>query len=104
MANDLPLPPWTRRDWLKASAGALAAPAPRGVIAAENDKPGTTDWQLTFIRSQNHRSETIEGYCSHTSVRPGETLDIFVSAKPATEVHIDVYRMGWYGGKGGRHV
>lgn len=105
---------WSRRDWLRATAGlGLAAaargrlsgaPAPSRIIAAENARPGTTDWQLTFVRSQNLRSEAIEGYCSHTSVRPGEALDLFVSARPATEVQIDVYRMGWYGGKGGRHV
>jgi hypothetical protein len=109
----------TRRSWLKHAAGAgltgamaslasvssAAAPAARdGIIARENAKPGTTDWQLTFIRSQDLRSEPIEGYCSHTSVRPGEAIDIFVSAKPAADVHIDIYRMGYYGGKGGRHV
>jgi hypothetical protein len=87
------------------SAHAQTDPRPRsGIIARENAKPGTTDWQLTFIRSQNLRSEMIEGYCSHPSVRPGEPLDIFLSAKPAADVHIDIYRMGYYGGKGGRHV
>lgn len=73
-------------------------------IVEENKKPGTTDWQLTYVRSQDHRSEMIEGYCSKTSVLPGETLDIFVSVKPATSVHIDIYRMGYYGGKGGRFI
>lgn len=88
------------------AAGAeLSAPAGQdGVIARENSKPGTTDWQLTFIRSMNLRSEMIEGYCSRTSVRPGEPIDVFVSANPATDVHIDIYRMGYYGGKGGRHI
>ena len=73
-------------------------------IVEENRKPGTTDWQLTFVRSQNHRSTMIEGYCSHTSVKPGGSLDVFLSADPATDVTIDVYRIGYYGGKGGRHV
>jgi hypothetical protein len=109
----------TRRDLLKGAArmglaGAVtslatgAQPLPArpgdGVIARENSRPGTSDWQLTFIRSKDYRSEMIEGYCSHTSVRAGEPIDIFVSAKPATDVHIDIYRMGYYGGKGGRHI
>jgi hypothetical protein len=104
-----------RREWLKGIAGASlasviagggeAAQAARsGIIAQENAKPGTTDWQLTFIKSRDVRSETIEGYCSHTSVRAGAGIDIFLSANPATDVHIDVYRMGYYGGKGGRHI
>ncbi len=114
--DDTP-PRLTRRALLKSAAqaglaGALAplasgaerSPAASGVIAAENRKPGTTDWQLTFVRTQNHRSEMIEGYCSHTSVRPGGTIDVFLSAKPATDVTIDLYRIGYYGGKGGRHM
>jgi hypothetical protein len=108
--------PISRRSLLKGVAGAGLASAvtplavgaesrPRdGVIARENSRPGTTDWQLTFIKSRDYRSEMIEGYCSHTSVRAGGELDIFVSANPETEVTIDFYRMGYYGGKGGRHV
>jgi len=76
-------------------------------IVAENRKPGTTDWQLTYVRQipgNRFRTSLVEGYCSQTSVRAGETLDIFLSADPATEVTIDVYRMGYYGGTGGRHI
>jgi hypothetical protein len=110
--------PLTRRALLKnaAKAGfasALApltaeaardAGAPRGVIAEENRRPGTTEWQLTFVRSDKFRSAMIEGYCSHTSVRPGGRIEVFLSAQPATDVTIDLYRIGYYGGKGGRHV
>ena len=85
-------------------AGLLAQVRAANPIVEENRKPGTTDWQLTFIRSENHRSEAIEGYCSRTSVKPGESLDVFLSADRATDVTMDVYRMGYYGGKGGRHV
>jgi hypothetical protein len=110
-----PASSFTRRELLKtaaavSAAGALgpvlgaAEPAREGIIARENARPGTTDWQLTYIRSKDHRSEMIEGYCSHTSVRAGEAIDIFVSANPATDVTIDLYRLGYYGGKGGRHM
>lgn len=74
------------------------------LILDENDKPGTTDWQLTYVKNRNFRSETIEGYCSRTSISAGETLDIFISAYPETHVTVDFYRMGYYGGKGGRHM
>ncbi|MFM9090564.1 MAG: N,N-dimethylformamidase beta subunit family domain-containing protein [Verrucomicrobiota bacterium] len=103
----------TRREWLRAGAAAAAAPllaraagpAPRpGVIAEENRRPGTTDWQLTYVRTRQHRSSTLEGYCSATSVRAGGEIDLFLSTEPAGEVTVDVYRLGYYGGKGGRHV
>ncbi len=116
--NQNPAGQLTRRTLLKTAAhaglaGALAplaagvekmAPASSSVIANENRKPGTTDWQLTFVRTQDLRSEMIEGYCSHTSVRVGGTIDVMLSAQPATDVTIDLYRIGYYGGKGGRHV
>ena len=110
-----------RRDLLKsAAAGSLFAPFVGGAanaaaessrvnnpIAIENRRPGTDEWQLTYMRlaaGNKHRSKLIEGYCSSTSVAAGETIDIFVSAAPAAEVTIDLFRMGWYGGKGGRFV
>src|SRR5690606_8115041 len=70
----------------------------QGRIFDENQKEGTSDWQLTFTRSRDYRSEMIEGYCSHTSIRAGEEMNIFISANPATDVTIDFYRMGYYGG------
>ena len=105
----------TRRDLLKAgfatTLGGLAstsaaadAAGPSNPITVENSRPGTTDWQLTYVRSRNFRSEMIEGYCSRTSARAGETIDLFLSAVPATEVTLDLYRLGYYGGKGGRLV
>ena len=48
------------------------------------------------------RQRSIEGYVSHVSIRAGETLKGFVSTNPAAPYRVDVYRMGWYGGKGGR--
>src|SRR6185436_12074655 len=35
-------------------------------------------------------------------IRSGETLKVFVSTEPAAPFKIDFYRMGYYGGKGGR--
>ncbi|MGH9340462.1 MAG: N,N-dimethylformamidase beta subunit family domain-containing protein, partial [Acidobacteriota bacterium] len=73
-------------------------------VVVENSRPGTTDWQLTYVRSQHYRSPLIEGYCSRATVRPGETIDLFLSADPATPVVIDIYRTGYYGGTGGRLI
>jgi hypothetical protein len=75
------------------------------LIQAENARPGTRDWMITNVAidpATKYRSPAIEGYCSHASVRAGDTLSIFVSTRPASRFTIDIYRTGWYGGDGGR--
>ena len=79
----------------------------RDSIRAENEKDGTSDWLLTNTRvdpATKYRCPWIEGYFSRTSVRAGEPLSIMVSTNPPSPFLIDVYRLGYYGGKGGRHV
>lgn len=96
-----------RRDLFLASlASAVPAPA-AATISAENRKPGTTEWQLTKVypnTGKGFRTSLIEGYCSRQSVQSGDTLQIHVSVNPARRFHVDLYRMGYYGGKGARHV
>jgi len=105
-----------RRDFLTSSfltsAGALGAVAAltrdsfgaSSRIRDENAKAGTTDWLLTNTRTDASkiRCPWIEGYCNKTSVKAGETLEIKVSTKPASRFTLDIYRLGYYGGKGGR--
>lgn len=81
----------SRRDWIR----------------AENEKTGTTDWMLEKTRvnpKTKYRCPWIEGYCSHTSIRAGQTLSIMVSTKPPSSFVLDLYRLGYYQGKGGRHL
>ncbi len=104
-----------RRQLLQgAAAGALlslppspASAADKGRIKAENAREGTTDWQLTYVRvdpKTRHRSRLIEGYAGQASVKAGDTLDFFVSTDPPSPFHIDIYRLGYYQGKGGRYL
>ena len=44
----------------------------------------------------------IEGYCSRQSVKAGETIDIMVSTDPPRPFQIEIFRMGYYGGRGAR--
>lgn len=85
---------------------ALAGEKPaKSRIAEENEKPGTRDWMLSSTRidpATKYRCPWVEGYCSHTSIASGDTLKIFVSTNPASQFTIDIYRMGYYGGDGGR--
>lgn len=73
-------------------------------IVEENRKAGATDWQLTRVRldKSKYRSPWIEGYCSHQSVQAGDTLNIMVSTNPAAKFKIEIFRTGYYGGRGAR--
>jgi hypothetical protein len=76
-------------------------------IRDENARPGTRDWLLTRTRIDpptKYRCPWIEGYASSASVRAGEKLSFHVSTNPAGPFTIDLYRMGYYGGAGARHV
>ncbi|KAB2673476.1 MAG: twin-arginine translocation signal domain-containing protein [Verrucomicrobia bacterium] len=118
-----PEPGVNRRDALKAIAAlgtgaalaGCATPAPSrsharrdpDLIRRENARPGTRDWMLVNTRvdpATKWRCPWIEGYCSHTSIRAGERLRVHASTNPASAFRLEVYRMGWYGGMGGRKV
>ncbi len=90
-------------------AGMAAEPTPRraDLIRAENEKSGTTDWMLQNTRvdpKTKYRCPWIEGYCSHTSLRAGDELAVMVSTNPPSPFVLDLYRLGYYQGKGGRHL
>ncbi len=77
------------------------------LIATENQKPGDKDWLLTHTRidpKTRYRSPAIEGYCSRTSVRAGDSIDLMVSTNPPSPFTIDVYRTGYYAGAGARKL
>lgn len=108
--------PMTRRDLIHGATTATGAAllgvtspcrgaAPPNPITDENRKPGSTDWQLTRVRIDKptgYRSTWIEGYCSHQSVEAGEAIDIFVSTDPPARFQIEIFRTGYYGGRGAR--
>ncbi len=121
-----PPPPATgisRRELLKGVAGfgaaavlsgcasvsrhASAAFAQSDLIRRENARPGTRDWLLQKTATDpqtKYRCPWIEGYCSHTSVRAGDTIRFHVSTNPVSAFTLDLYRLGYYGGAGARHV
>ena len=87
------------------AVGAMAAAAPSTSIAQENAREGATDWQLTRIRldrTTGFRSPFIEGYCSRQSVEAGERIQVMVSTDPARKFQIEIFRTGYYGGRGAR--
>jgi len=75
------------------------------LIRRENERTGTREWLLTNTRidpASKYRCPWIEGYCSRTSVSAGETISFHVSTRPASPFTLDLYRLGYYGGAGGR--
>src|SRR5271165_4543618 len=86
--------------WLVHTAGAPPS------IAAENRFAGTTAWRLpgpaNLIGGEAHGP--VEGYVAEQAIAPGQLESVYVNAPGAREVTVNVYRMGWYGGTGGRLV
>ncbi len=68
-------------------------------IVLENQKTGTTAWKIT-----SRSTVEIAGYAAATSVNKGESLPIKVSLGQAGNYTLDVYRLGYYGGAGGRLI
>lgn len=85
--------------------GTDGGPAPNAVtgdvraIARENTLPGTGAWQ---IGSQASTSGEIAAYSNRESYAAGSDVSISVSANPAGQFNWRVFRMGGYGGTGGR--
>jgi hypothetical protein len=87
-------------------AFAVATPAAPAVaagnpIVAENSLQGSSGWRMTGPSADDANGQ-IKGYASRTSVKQNESITLYVSVSPAQTYTINVYRMGWYGGLGGR--
>jgi hypothetical protein len=86
-----------------APAGAQAAPCDAPVtnpVACENTLPGTASsvWQI-----DGAGDKSIQGYATQMSVNKGTTINFKIKSA-TTNYHIDVYRLGYYGGLGARRV
>jgi hypothetical protein len=74
-------------------------------IQRENASPGSEAWQFWRVggdRPADDAGGQIKGYASATSVDHGETITFHVSVTPPQPYTIEIYRIGWYGGAGGR--
>ncbi len=86
--------------WLITTTG------PQPSVAAENREPGTDAWRLPGPAADvgGLAHGTVQGYVAEPSLLPGQRQRIYVSAPGARTVRIGIFRMGWYGGHGGREV
>lgn len=82
--------------WMLAMSVAATASNP---VVVENANPGTAAWQLVDPATNRE----IEGYASAPSAGRLQSLALYVNTQDAWFT-VSVYRMGWYGGLGGRQV
>jgi len=85
----------------RTSIGDSQAPLTSGnPIVLENAHLGTDSWK---IPRGKEASIQIQAYASATSVLPGQELAFYVSTQHEGTIYsIDIYRLGWYAGYGGR--
>lgn len=76
-------------------------------VMAENKLPGTLSWLIEveaasceYPDHQFCRRPQVEGYASELRVSAGDTLKFYVSTNPASSFGMDIYRMGYYQGRG----
>ena len=74
--------------------------SPTNGIVAENCLPGTP--QATWDVS-GAGDPSIQGFATDISVNVGDTVSFKIDT-PASAYHIDIYRLGYYGGNGARLV
>jgi hypothetical protein len=69
-------------------------------IRQENALPGTSDWRISDAQAA---TDEIQAYASAPSTSGGQALTFYVSVQtPNTPYTAAIYRLGWYGGAGGR--
>ena len=85
---------------LPAQVYAQCAEAPNPIVC-ENALPGTTDWRLSGPISSDTGAQ-IQGFASATSVDTGSSIDLLVTVAGGGAWNLEIYRMGWYDGDGGR--
>jgi hypothetical protein len=72
----------------------------RNVIERENALAGTSAWQISSSRAA---TVEIAGYAGADYVAPGQSITFYISTQHSGDPYrVDVYRIGWYGGTGGR--
>ncbi|MGZ6388552.1 MAG: N,N-dimethylformamidase beta subunit family domain-containing protein [Ktedonobacterales bacterium] len=69
-------------------------------IIDENANLGSAGW---ILAPNTVATKEIQAYASAPSVLPGQSLTFYTSVKQdGTPYQVDIYRLGWYGGLGGR--
>lgn len=68
-------------------------------VATENELPGDSFWTIAIAPETS-----IAGYFSEVSAKPGDVVHLHVSVPSGDRYRVEIHRLGWYGGLGGRRV
>src|SRR5439155_8973210 len=69
-------------------------------VVAENRRTGTDQWRITNAGKDGD----IEGFADTVSAQRGDRVNLYVSQAKGSTYRVEAYRMGFYGGLGGRLV
>jgi len=83
------------------AAGSASPAATDNPIVTENQQPGSNGWLLGSPIGDDTANQ-MKGYWSAVSAKAGETITLYATTNPAQSFTLDIYRMGWYQGLGGR--
>ena len=74
-------------------------------IGIENRRPGTMEWWRSQDDERNDGRRDILGFATRLSAKPGEQFEFkFESGNSRAAFALRIYRLGYYGGLGGRFV
>jgi N,N-dimethylformamidase beta subunit-like protein len=68
-------------------------------VQRENAHRGNSGWAVAPAPQ-----DAIQGYASQVSVLPGRRIEFHVATGARRRYRVVIYRLGWYGGAGGRRV
>jgi hypothetical protein len=68
-------------------------------VVSENQQPGTNNWRINGTPATG----SITGFADQTYATVGQPVKLYVSTT-ASRFHVEAYRIGYYGGLGGRLV
>jgi hypothetical protein len=94
---------------LAPNTGSDSAAAGANPIVSENLRPGnpSEDWDVPDIGDGTYKMGDLklQGFATDISVNVGEFVSFKIRIQaPPIPYHIDIYRLGWYGGLGARRV
>ncbi|MGA4507453.1 N,N-dimethylformamidase beta subunit family domain-containing protein [Propionibacteriaceae bacterium G1746] len=71
-------------------------------VEQENAKPGTRDWVIPA--GELAPADELAGYATQTSVTSGQDVVLRIDSPRSRRNRVSAFRLGWYGGTGGRLV
>jgi hypothetical protein len=93
-------------SWTPLGVAHGRATPPVNPVVAENRLAGTDRWDIPWPGDKitDDRRLNIKGYATSVSVPLGGTIGLRITTAEREPYTIDVYRLGYYDGLGGRHI